>query len=209
MAKVKNATKTVTWAAACCTLVAGFEGCDLTAKIDTIGTGRPLTWCHGETIGPAKVGEKFTKTECDSMLEARLPSYWAEIEPCIHVKTSDNEKVAYTSFSYNVGSGAFCHGTISSKLNAGDHKGACDALMLYTHAQGKVVRGLVNRRTAERTVCLTPDNHPDAATIRKAAIPKATDIAAPLAPVPPPSPPVQHWPHWYSKFLSWSWWAEA
>src|SRR5258708_35071611 len=92
------------WAVACCALVAGFEGCWTTAQVDTIGTGRPVTWCHGETEGNVKVGQKFTRAECDAMLTAKLPRYWAEIEPCIHVETSDNEKVAYTSTSYNIGS---------------------------------------------------------------------------------------------------------
>lgn len=181
---MKAATKTVTWAAACCSLVGVFEGCDLTAKKDMIGTGHPLTWCHGETIGNVRAGQKFTRAECDAMLTARLPQYWAAIAPGIKVQTSDNEKVAYTSFAYNVGSGAFLYSNRKTKtpsvilrhLNANDHKGACNALMQFTHAGGKFVQGLANRRTAERKICLTPDS-------------------APSAPAP--------------KFLSWAWWTEA
>src|SRR5260370_22558389 len=165
---MKPATKTVTWAAACCSLVGVFEGCDFTAKKDMIGTGHPLTWCHGETIGNARAGQKFTKAECDAMLAARLPSYWAAIEPGIKVQTSDNEKIAYTSFAYNVGSGAFLYSNrktkapsiIRRRLNAGDHKGACEALMQFTHAGGKYVQGLANRRGAERKIWLRPACHP-------------------------------------------------
>jgi len=182
---MKAATKTVTWAAACCTLVGGFEGCWTTAQVDTIGTGHPLTWCHGETIGDAKPGERFTKAQCDAMLEARLPKYWGEIKPCIHVETSDNEKIAYTSFSYNLGSGAFCKSMIDRKLNAGDHKGACNAMMAYTHARGVVVKGLVNRRTEERKICLTPDPAPTPV------------VEAPPAPKPKP------------RLFSWAWWTET
>ena len=36
-------------------VVAQFEGLWLTAKVDTIGTGKPLTWCYGETEGPVKL----------------------------------------------------------------------------------------------------------------------------------------------------------
>jgi lysozyme len=182
MKPVSHATKTVTWAASCCMLVGAFEGCDLVAKKDNIGTGHPLTWCHGETIGDARPGEHFTKAECDAMLEARLPSYWQQIKPCIHVETSDNEKIAYTSTSYNIGSRGFCHSAMVRKLNADDHKGACNALMLYTHASGRVVKGLVNRRTAERKICLTPDPAP-----------------VPVVEAPKPKPRV----------FSYDWWMEA
>lgn len=196
----KQATKAVTWAAACAATVAVFEGCDLTAKVDTIGTGQPVTWCHGETIGNVKVGQRFTREECGRMLAARLPEYWAEIDRCIHVPTSDNEKIAYTSTSYNIGSAAFCRSSMARKLNAGDHEGACNALMLYTRARGVEVRGLVNRRTAERKICLTPDDKPSAAA-RHAAIPKPSEPAAPLNPQPAPVPKPP-------RFLSWAWWTQ-
>jgi lysozyme len=209
---MKAATKTVTWAAACCTVVGAFEGCDFTAKTDTIGTGHPLTWCHGETIGNARAGQKFTKSECDAMLTARLPQYWDEIEPCIHVETSDNEKIAYTSTAYNIGSAGVCHSAMVRRLNAGDHKGACDALMQYTHASGHYVQGLANRRGAERKICLTPDSAPSV-SVRVAAVPTAKPKVVPdarpndIAPAPKPAPKPQ-WAHWWSKFLSWAWWIE-
>jgi hypothetical protein len=34
--------------------------------------------------------------------------------------------------------------------------------MQYTHASGKFVQGLANRRSAERKICLTPDSAPSA-----------------------------------------------
>jgi len=192
---MKPASKTVTWAAACCTLVGAFEGCDLTAKVDKIGTGHPLTWCHGETIGNAHAGERFTKAECDRMLTARLPQYWTQIEPCIHVETNDNEKIAYTSTAYNIGSRGFCASAMVRKLNAGDHKGACDALMLYTHASGRFIQGLANRRAAERKVCLTPSGAP---VDRTAAMPKLRHHNVKPFPkrAPKPTP------------LTWAWWTE-
>lgn len=205
MKRVGKATKTVTWAAACCSLVGAFEGCDLTAKTDKIGTGHPLTWCHGETIGNAYVGEKFTKAQCDAMLKARLPTYWDEIEPCIHVETSDNEKIAYTSTAYNIGSGAFCKSAMVRDLNKGNHKSACNALMLYTHANGRFVQGLANRRAAERRICLTADNHSDTSALRTAAIPTAKPTikvdALPGDRAPPATPK--------PRLFSWAWWCAA
>jgi lysozyme len=94
------------------------------------------------------------------MLEKRLPEYNAEISKCIHVPVSDKTRAAFISFSYNVGSSAFCRSKIASRLNAGDAKGACDAMLAYDHAQGRVVKGLTNRRNAERRLCLEGVNEP-------------------------------------------------
>ena len=204
-----KASKALTWLAACTALTGAFEGCDLTAKVDTIGTHHPVTWCHGETIGKVYVGEKFTKEECDAMLERRLPQYWAAIEPCIHVETSDHEKIAFTSTSYNIGSGAFCGSSMVRDLNAGNHAAACEALLSYSHASGQFVPGLYKRRKAERLVCLTPDT---VMVNRMPALPKANEKpfeAPPPPPVHAPHPLTPRYPHWYSKFLSWSWWCEA
>lgn len=135
-------------------ITAQFEGLWLTAKVDTIGTGRPVTWCYGETEGPVKVGQRFTKKQCDDMLAAKLPRYANEIAKCIKVDISDKTRAAFISFAYNVGSAGFCGSTSARKLNAGDTKGACDALMMWNKAQGRVVKGLTNRRAMERKLCL-------------------------------------------------------
>lgn len=142
-------------------LTAQFEGLWTTAKIDQIGTGRPLTWCYGETEGPVKLGQRFTKQQCDDMLAAKLPRYAAEISACIHVPISDKEGAAFTSFAYNVGSAGFCKSSAARKLNAGDHVGACNALMAWNKAQGRVVKGLANRRAKERALCLEGAIHDD------------------------------------------------
>jgi len=150
--------------AAVITLAAAFimpwEGLWTTAKVDTIGTGRPITWCYGETIGGAKVGDKFTPQQCSDLLKKRLPQYADAIAPCIKVPVSDKTRAAFISFSYNVGSAGFCRSSAAKKLNAGDAHGACDALMQWTKAQGRVVKGLVNRRSAERKLCLEGINEP-------------------------------------------------
>ena len=131
-----------------------WEGLWTTAKVDRIGTGQPVTWCYGETEGPVKVGERFTPKQCSEMLEKKLPRYNAEISKCIHVPISDKTRAAFISFAYNVGSHGFCHSSAARLLNAGNARGACNALMQWTRARGRVVRGLVNRRSAERRLCL-------------------------------------------------------
>lgn len=151
-------------------VTAQFEGLWLTAKVDTIGTGRPVTWCYGETEGPVKVGQRFTKKQCDDMLAAKLPRYANEIAKCIKVDISDKTRAAFISFAYNVGSAGFCRSTAARKLNAGDTRGACDALMAWNRAQGRVVRGLTNRRTMERKMCLEGIGEPVPATVTREAV---------------------------------------
>src|SRR5689334_24258754 len=91
--------------------IAPWEGLWTTAKIDTVGTGRPPTVCYGATkaeIPTLKVGDKFTKGECDELLLKSLPKYANAIAPCIKVPVSEKEFAAYISFAYNVGSAGAC-----------------------------------------------------------------------------------------------------
>ena len=144
------------WMAACAVFVAGFEGLSTTAYHDKLAGGLE-TVCYGETEG-VKPGDHYTKQQCLDMLANKLPRYWHEIEPHIRVQLSDNEKIAYTSFAYNLGSGAFNHSSFLKKLNKGDHTGACRGMLAYdrTRSMG-VVKGLDRRRHAEDKVCETID----------------------------------------------------
>jgi lysozyme len=128
--------------------------------VDTIGTGRPVTACYGETEG-VKLGQRFTKQQCDEMLAKKLPRYAAEIAPCIKVQISEKTRAALISFAYNVGSAGACRSTAFKRLNAGNIRGACDALMNWNMAQGRVVKGLTNRRAAERRLCIEGINQGD------------------------------------------------
>ncbi len=133
--------------------VKAYEGLWLTAKVDTVGTGRPVTACYGETEN-VRLGQKFTKQECDDLLEVKLKRYDAEIGRCIHTVLPDYTRAALISFAYNVGSAGACRSSAIAKMNAGDIRGGCEALMQWTRAQGHVVQGLVNRREKERKLCL-------------------------------------------------------
>jgi lysozyme len=149
-----RAAKPLRWLAACAVLVGGFEGLSTTAYHDKLARGLP-TVCYGETEG-VHMGDHYTVLECHDLLARKLERYWHDIEPCILVQTSDNEKIAYTSFSYNLGVGAFCKSSFLKKLNTGDHKDACNGMLAYdtTRSMG-VVPGLVKRRHKEDKVCLT------------------------------------------------------
>jgi len=169
--------------AACAVFVAGFEGLSTTAYHDNLAHGIP-TVCYGETEG-VRMGDHYSKLQCLDMLENKLPRYWSEIEPHILVKLSDNEKIAYTSFAYNLGSGAFNHSSFLKKLNKGDHVGACRGMLSYDHASSVRVKGLTRRRNAEDRLCET--------IVRQGA---PVIVAVPLTPKAPeyaPTPVCHGW----------------
>lgn len=62
---------------------------------------------------------------------------------------------ACVAFSFNVGLGNFQRSTIRQKIGRKDWDGAAEAFMDWTKAGGKVLKGLVRRRDAERVLFLS------------------------------------------------------
>jgi lysozyme len=56
---------------------------------------------------------------------------------------------AIVDFAYNCGVGRLQTSTLKRKINANDWEGAKEQLMLWTKGGGKVLPGLLKRRTAE------------------------------------------------------------
>lgn len=66
------------------------------------------------------------------------------------LQTNDWRKLnAIVDFAYNLGIGRLQTSTLKRKINAQDWAGAKEQLMLWTRGGGKVLPGLVKRRTAE------------------------------------------------------------
>lgn len=102
-----------------------------------------------------KVGDKYTEQECLTMFAERLRSFEKDVDRAVTVEyASPYQRAALISFTYNVGSGALRSSTLLSRLNAGDHKAACEQLTRWVYAQGKKLNGLVNRRMSEMQWCL-------------------------------------------------------
>lgn len=148
--------------AACVPFTAGWEGTDLTAKVDRIGTGHPVTYCHGQTneAGAVKAGAKFTPAQCDKLLAESMPKYLAQIEPCIRVPLPVKTEAALLDAAYNAGGAAVCRSPMLARMNAGDLRGGCEAFgSWYIRASGVVVPGLEHRRAGdarkgEKQLCL-------------------------------------------------------
>lgn len=135
------------------TLIGGFEGYSAKAYPDVIGV---WTACYGATKG-IKRGMTFTKAECDSKFIDELVTHEGEMRKCLSNPDSipDKPYIAFISLTYNIGSGGFCKGTMPRLINAGKIKEACNFLMNFNKAGGRVIRGLVIRREKEKAFCLS------------------------------------------------------
>lgn len=110
------------------------------------------TVCYGETRVPMR---KYTDSECSDMLADGLADFAGPvlaINP--ELRGHDNQLVAATSLAYNIGITNYRRSTVARRFTAGDWKGACDAMLWWNRAGGRVVRGLQRRREAERKICL-------------------------------------------------------
>lgn len=111
-----------------------------------------ITACTGHTGPELRIGQTFTKEQCETMLYGDLLKH-ADALDCIKTPLADNQKAAFLSFAFNVGTGAFCKSTLARKANAGDLMGACAELSRWGMAGGRELPGLVKRRAAERQLC--------------------------------------------------------
>ena len=132
-------------------LVAPHEGKENKTYLDPI---QVITSCYGHTGSELKLGQKFTDDQCLEQLTEDLVEHDKGMMREITVPLTDYQHAAFLSFCYNVGIKACTNSTAFKKLNTEDYIGACNELLRWTKANGKVMKGLVKRREAERRMCL-------------------------------------------------------
>lgn len=132
--------------------VGGWEGKRNVAYQDIVGV---WTACYGETRG-IKPGDRFTDDQCTEMLGNGVVEFEQDVRACLKAPDAIPAKpyAMMVSLAYNIGPRAFCSSTVARRANAGDIRGACEAITMWVKAGGRTIQGLVNRRNAERAVCL-------------------------------------------------------
>lgn len=115
------------------------------AGVLTIGYGRTInvkpydiTTKEAETIWL----DKYVKTIADQILAI------------VKVELSNNQICALIDFVYNLGIGNFKSSTLLRKINQGDFSAAANEFLKWNKAGGIVLKGLENRRIAERMLFL-------------------------------------------------------
>lgn len=137
-------------AAALCRQFEGFKSkpylCP--AGIPTIGYGSTY-YADGRkvTLQDAPISE----ADARALLMAELQHTYLPgvLRNCPGLATDERRLNAIVDFAYNLGVGRLQTSTLKRKINAQDWAGAKEQLMLWTRGGGKVLPGLLKRRTAE------------------------------------------------------------
>lgn len=131
-------------------LVSPFEGKENKAYLDPVNI---WTICHGSTNN-IKKGDYKTDDECLLILAEDLVEHDRGMMKSIHVPLTDYQHAAFLSFCYNVGVKACTGSTAFKYLNLKKYTEACNQLLRWNKAGGKVLLGLTRRREAEHKICL-------------------------------------------------------
>lgn len=128
-----------------------FEGCKLAAYQDCAGI-----WTIGYGHTGADVHPKLTITEeeASALLLKDVASAVAAVNHLVIVTLTQNQFDALVDFVYNAGEAHFANSTLLREVNRGNHAGAAAQFLLWDHAGGCVVPGLLKRRQAEQALFL-------------------------------------------------------
>lgn len=130
-------------------LVYMFEGEVRHTYVDPVGV---LTACVGSTSN-VELGRHYSEYECTQSLIDDLRTAESAVNRCTPT-VPETMKPALISFTFNVGSGAYCSSTLAKLANRGEYVAACQQLYRWVYAGGKILPGLVKRRDAEALSCL-------------------------------------------------------
>lgn len=134
--------------------IASHEGTKNAAYPDPVYGWTVPTICTGHTA-TAKKGMWLSDAQCLVLLRKDADEAAGHVlRLSAPVPLTQGELDAYTSLTFNIGQGNFAGSTLLKKLKAGDHRGACAEILRWTHAKGKVLAGLVTRRSDENQLCL-------------------------------------------------------
>lgn len=111
---------------------------------------------------PVQMGDRTTPVEALQRKARDLQMFEGALKTCVKVPLYQHEYDAYVDHAYNIGTGAFCSSTIVRRLNAGDYKGACDAILMWKRVGqqdcsipgNRICWGLWQRRLATHQKCL-------------------------------------------------------
>lgn len=124
-----------------------FEGCSLTAYQDMVGV---WTIGYGHTGRDVIPGLTITQDQAEALLSSDIAGAVAYVNQVVTTALQQNQFDALVDFVFNLGRAAFGGSTMLKQLNAGNFAVAATQFVLWDHAGGQVVRGLLLRRQAEQ-----------------------------------------------------------
>ena len=114
--------------------------------------GKVWTVCEGHT-GDIDPNRLYSDAECKAFKDADIATANAAVKRCIPVPLLVQIEAALTDAAYNAGPKVVCGSTLQKKAMANDWPGACAELDKWKYAGGRVLKGLVRRRSDARGVC--------------------------------------------------------
>ena len=135
-------------------LTENFEGLRLTAYPDPATHGDPWTIGYGHTGAEVHQGMTITQEQAEEFLMQDVQKAVQTVNSKVHTDLTQNEFESLVDFVFNCGAGNFAGSTLLRKINAGDMEGAALEFEKWTHADGKVMAGLIKRRHAEAVLFL-------------------------------------------------------
>lgn len=153
--------------------IAQREGYREKAYADPVHGASVPTVGYGTTAG-VKMGDTMPPDRALVRLRADASEFELGLKRCMTAPLYQREWDAFVGLAYNVGVTPVCKNdarngpsTIVRKLDAGDYKGACEAILLYdragqvhkpqdrcSHPDNRTCRGVWTDRKALRAMCL-------------------------------------------------------
>jgi len=123
------------------------------SNIWTIGYGATF-YENGSRVQP---NETITIDRADKLLLMQVKLFADQVDKIVKSKINENQRSALISFCFNVGASAFRKSVLANKINKNPNDPTIrDEFMRWTRSGGKVVQGLINRRTDEANLYYEP-----------------------------------------------------
>lgn len=128
-------------------LIKKFEGCRLTAYKPVI-TEKYYTIGYGHYGADVQKDMRITHAQAEAYLKSDLQKFEKAVND-LGFTLTQNQFDSLVSFTYNCGAG-----NLKKLVKGRNLREIADALLLYDKSNGKPLKGLTNRRKAERTLFL-------------------------------------------------------
>lgn len=129
-------------------LIKQFEGCRLNAYLCPAGIWTCGWGSTGLDVTPTTV---WTQAQADARMQSDALNFAKQVAK-LCPNLSGDALCAIADFAYNLGIGRLKSSTLLKKLKQNDMAGSQIELMKWVKGGGKVLPGLVKRRTAERNL---------------------------------------------------------
>jgi lysozyme len=121
--------------------------------VPTIGWGSTYNW---DLKRPVRITDVITKDTADKWLKYEATEKLNAVKNLLKVKINNNQLIALSSLTYNIGINAFRRSTLLKLLNNKVDKTIVAAQFdRWVYDNGQFIQGLQNRRTIEKQLFLS------------------------------------------------------